>query len=339
MELKLSATAWFLAVGLLFNTAPHDAQAQQAASNSRTVDISVPAGGSRVTQSGVIRGDGDMTYLLRLRAGEAFSVQMKTSNSSSYFNVTAPNAKAALHIGSSAGNEMTANAEVDGAYKIVVYLMRNAARRNEQARFALNIDLPGRPGAQAGGDFADGLAGGPDFWRVESVGRVNVRSGPGSRAAIAARLSAGQTVRNRGCRMSDQVRWCQIESLDGATKGWVAGRFLREGADPTQDARPGDARVKGTNYHATGLIPCALKSAPGVKECDFGVTRGAQGVGTVFITSAGKTVRVLSFDNGKVASQSAASSVDLIRDGDISRVSVNGDEEIYTIPDAVINGG
>lgn len=339
MERKLSITAWFLAMGLLFNSAHHDALAQQAASNSRTVEVSVPAGGSRVTQSGVIRGDGDMTYLLSLRAGEAFSVRMKTSNSSSTFNVTAPNADGALHIGSSVGNEMTARAEVDGTYKIVIYLMRNAARRNEQARFTLNIDLPSRQSAQAAGEFADGLAGGPDFWRVESAGRVNVRREPGSRAAIAARLSAGQTVRNRGCRMSDQVRWCQIESIDGATKGWVAGRFLREGVEPKQNARPGDPLVKGTNYHATGLIPCALKSAPGVKECDFGVTRGAQGVGTVFITLAGKTVRVLSFDNGKVASQSSASSVDLVRDGDSSRVNINGGEEIYTIPDAVLNGG
>ena len=36
-----------------------------------------------------------------------------------------------------------------------------------------------------------------------------------------------------------------------------------------------DAKVKGTPYHATGMLPCSAgKEAPGAKQCEFGVIRG-----------------------------------------------------------------
>ncbi len=339
MKISQKLRSMALVAGLALSAVSTAVFAQQSAPQSRTAEIRLAAGTTSVIRNGVIRGYGDISYLIALREGESFSVRMKTSNASSYFNVTAPGATEALHIGSSAGNEMSAKAGTAGAYKVTVYLMRNAARRNERARFALNIDLPDRKSARAGGDFADGLAGGPDFWRIEGRGRINVRSEPRARAARVARVSSGDIVRNRGCRMNGSARWCQIESLDGATRGWIAGRFLREGSDPSQNARPGDALVKGTNYHATGNIPCMLKDAPDARQCDFGVTRGAKGVGTVFITLAGKTIRVLSFSDGKVASQSAASSVEFVRDGENTRVTINGGEESYTIPGAVISGG
>jgi hypothetical protein len=36
-------------------------------------------------------------------------------------------------------------------------------------------------------------------------------------------------MRNLGCRMSGEQRWCQVaRPEDPGTKGWVAGRYLRE---------------------------------------------------------------------------------------------------------------
>jgi hypothetical protein len=97
--------------------------------------------------------------------------------------------------------------------------------------------------------------------------------------------------------------------------------------------------VKGTNYHAVGRIPCALDGQPEVKDCEFGVTRGTLGVATIFITVPNGFVRVLAFDNGKVAPQSAVTSFSFSRNDDNTIVKVNGADENYTIPDAVINGG
>ena len=43
-------------------------------------------------------------------------------------------------------------------------------------------------------------------------------------------------------------------------------------------ARPGDAKVAGTLYHATGPLPCAMGNAPmGSTPCEFGVVRGSPG--------------------------------------------------------------
>jgi hypothetical protein len=62
-------------------------------------------------------------------------------------------------------------------------------------------------------------------------------------------------------------------------------------------------------------------------------------VATVFITLPNGFVRVLSFDNGKVSPQSAVTSFSSKRDADMTIVKVNGRDEEYTIPDAVIDGG
>ena len=99
------------------------------------------------------------------------------------------------------------------------------------------------------------------------------------------------------------------------------------------------ALVPGTNYHAVGRIPCSLGGQPAVKDCEFGVTRGSPGVATIFITLPTGFVRVVSFDNGKVSPDSAVTSFEYSREDDNTRVKVNGADENYLIPDAVINGG
>ncbi len=76
-----------------------------------------------------------------------------------------------------------------------------------------------------------------------------------------------------------------------------------------------------------------------MKDCEFGVTRGTPGVATVFITVPNGFVRVLGFDNGKVAPQSAVTDFSSRRDQDNTIVKVNGQDELYVIPDAVIFGG
>ena len=103
-------------------------------------------------------------------------------------------------------------------------------------------------------------------------------------------------------------------------------------------APAGDAKVKGTPYHATGTVPCSMDSAPrGSAQCDFGVIRGKPGNAVVHVTPPEGFRRVLIFDGGKVSSD-ADSKVTTSKSGDVWSVDVN-DYEHYRIPEAVISGG
>jgi hypothetical protein len=107
-------------------------------------------GASSATMTGTLVGDKTVDYKLRARAGQVMSVKLKTSNASNYFNVLPPGSKdEAIFVGSSDGNEWSGTLAADGEYTIRVYLMRNAARRNEKANFTLAVGVTGKPGKAA----------------------------------------------------------------------------------------------------------------------------------------------------------------------------------------------
>lgn len=107
--------------------------------SGRTEEIRFERGTSSATRRGAIKGYETMTYLVDLRAGQALSVSLQSSNRSGYFNITAPRADEALFNGSTSGARYRGRVASNGRYKIEVYLMRNAARRGEQARFTLDV--------------------------------------------------------------------------------------------------------------------------------------------------------------------------------------------------------
>jgi uncharacterized protein YraI len=89
----------------------------------------------------------------------------------------------------------------------------------------------------------DNLAGGPDYWVVRGLQpneRLGVRLRPASGSPALATLRNGEIVRNLGCRLSADVRWCRIRSIEGMdVTGWVLGRFLRESGPPSVRPPPG----------------------------------------------------------------------------------------------------
>jgi hypothetical protein len=110
------------------------------------------------------------------------------------------------------------------------------------------------------------------------------------------------------------------------------------GKAPLGAAPASDAKVKGTPYHATGQVPCAMGSAaPGSAQCDFGVIRGTPGNAEVHVTPPGGFKRVLTFLGDKVTADGGAS-VKAAKSGDLWTVDVN-DYEHYRVPTAVITGG
>jgi len=108
-------------------------------------------GQSSATLNGRMKGSADHRYVVNARAGQTLTVNFKPTNASAYFNILPPGSNGeAMFIGSSAGNRFSGPLTVSGPHVVMVYLMRNAARRNETANYSITIGVSGR-GAATGG--------------------------------------------------------------------------------------------------------------------------------------------------------------------------------------------
>jgi hypothetical protein len=106
--------------------------------------VSFANGASSATIKGRIKGDADVDYLVHAAGGQTITVSLKVSNRSNYFNVLPPgSADVAMYVGQT-GEAYTGMLPSDGDYKVRVYLMRNAARRNEVSDFTLAISVTGK---------------------------------------------------------------------------------------------------------------------------------------------------------------------------------------------------
>jgi hypothetical protein len=189
----------------------------------------------RATVNGRIKGYGYVDYVFPAGAGESMRLSLKTNRLSNYFNVLAPGAEGAMFIGSVSGTDFTGTAPSAGDYTARVYLMRSAARRGTVANYTLAIALGEKSATDAKGpDNADGLTGGPDYWKVVGVAdgeRLNLRETPSAAARGVADLASGAVVKNLGCRNTRGQTWCEVED-QARKRGWVKGRYLRESAPP-----------------------------------------------------------------------------------------------------------
>jgi hypothetical protein len=113
---------------------------------------------------------------------------------------------------------------------------------------------------------------------------------------------------------------------------------------PSTESSTADAIVAGTNFNATGEIPCARHSAQPMSPCRFGVIRRGNGAATLTVFWPDGGARYIYFENGKATSSDATSAVTTTgavtteRQGDLNKLSI-GSEERFEIPDAVIFGG
>lgn len=133
----------------------------------RKEPVHFAAGKSSTTIQARIRGDETVDYQLTAKSGQTMTVNFKPSNASAYFNVLPPGSEEAIFIGSTAGNRFEGPLPTDGLYTIRVYLMRNAARRNEVANYTLDIGIKGDSAAagepRAGTGSPSGTAGSGPF--------------------------------------------------------------------------------------------------------------------------------------------------------------------------------
>jgi hypothetical protein len=106
--------------------------------------VTFAKGASAATIKGQLKGGADVDYRVHAAAGQTLSVSLKGSNRSNYFNVLPPgSADVAMHVGQD-GEPYTGMLPTDGDYTVRVYLMRNAARRNETSDYTLTIGVTGK---------------------------------------------------------------------------------------------------------------------------------------------------------------------------------------------------
>jgi len=116
----------------------------------RSERVQFESGTSGTAISAKIKGRETVDYRLGARAGQTLSVTMETDNGANYFNLIPPDADdEAVFVGSSEGNSYEGKLDLDGDWKVRVYLMRSAARRNETAAYEITIGITGKPDADA----------------------------------------------------------------------------------------------------------------------------------------------------------------------------------------------
>jgi hypothetical protein len=305
-----------------------------AASPAQTVQTVPQASATAGTiYSGSVKGDETVDYVIAGAAGQTLSVDLSASNSSLYFNILPEGSDEALFIGSTSGNVADIPLPAAGNYVVQVYLMRNAARRDEGTTYSLGIGV-------AGVDFADSLAGGPDWWQVSGIseGALNIRSGPDTRYDVVGKAQNGEAAQNRGCRMTGQTRWCSIRIDGSGVQGWAAGRYLVEGAAPAMAEVPeGGPKGNGVPFDANGSVDCATLAGAPMGSCPFGVVRDGPGNAGVWIALADGTERQILFEGGAPVATNASAALSFEKVDDMFTISI-GDER-YGFPEALVNGG
>lgn len=251
LQPSLIAIAFFLVVPAIVLTPP---TVLAQSSNIRTQRVQFKPGTNSATIQGTIKGYQTVDYMVNAKQGQSMTVSMATKNTATYFNILEPGqTEVAIFNGSTSGNQFKGTLKQSGNYRIRVYMMRSAARRNEVANYRLEINVAGTGSTSSGGD----------------------------------------------------------------------------------------ATVPGTNYNATGNIPCSIGGGQPTTSCPFGVIREGKGNGTVTITKPDGRKRVIFFQSGKAIrydqSQADRGTFSASRQGDLTIIRIG--QERYEIPDAVIFGG
>ncbi len=110
------------------------------AEKTRTERVQFKPGSTSKVIEGQIKGYDFVDYVLNAAKGQNANISMATENGSNYFNILAPGEdEVAMFNGSVHGNQYEGKLPKSGDYKIRVYMMRNAARRNEVAKYRLEM--------------------------------------------------------------------------------------------------------------------------------------------------------------------------------------------------------
>ena len=95
-------------------------------------------GASSAVEEGSITGYDSVDYLLGVKAGQSLNISLATKHTVTYFNLLEPGESVvAIFTGASSGDQYEGVAQKSGDYRIRVFMMRSAARREETASYRL----------------------------------------------------------------------------------------------------------------------------------------------------------------------------------------------------------
>jgi hypothetical protein len=161
----------------------------QAADGIRTQRVQFAKGASSATLQGTIKGDETVDYVLRAVQGQYMNVSMATDNTASYFNILAPGeTEVAFFNGSTSENQFEGQVPATGDFRIRVYMMRSAARRNEVANYRLEMIVSGPTHGSAS---HDALVPGTDFHATAKIPCVAEPNKPMSQCDAGVKRTAG----------------------------------------------------------------------------------------------------------------------------------------------------
>ena len=110
------------------------------AQDIETKRVQFEKGMNSATVEDKIKGDQIVDYILNAQKGQLMNVSMATDNGANYFNIMEPGEEfVAIFNGSTSENMFEGVLEKSGDYRVRVYLMRSAARRNEEANYRLEM--------------------------------------------------------------------------------------------------------------------------------------------------------------------------------------------------------
>lgn len=98
-----------------------------------------PSGAEAAQVSGAINGYQTVEYLVEGKTGQSMQIRLASSNNHNRFRISAPAAPRAMFTSRPGGRGFSATLPRDGTYRVVVFLLRDAARDGESARFSLDI--------------------------------------------------------------------------------------------------------------------------------------------------------------------------------------------------------
>jgi hypothetical protein len=225
------------AAAILFLAAP----AASAQSDIRTERVRFERGATSAVIEDTITGYETVDYVLGAREGQYMNVGMATDNTANYFNILAPGeTEVAFFNGSVSENQYEGILPKTGDYKVRVYLMRSAARRDEVANYRLEMIIAaGEKESGAAGPQPEPAAvgvpaapedGGPRHWEVTGVSNaLNLREQPSTSAPTIGRYAPGTVLDNLGCQRVEGRVWCDVQELGGGPARLRGGRVPHPG--------------------------------------------------------------------------------------------------------------
>ena len=203
--------------------------AGNAQAQPRAERVQFAKGTSAKTVTGSLKGDQSVDYLVGARSGQQLTVALDSSNTSTYFNVLPPASETALFVGSTSGNQFSGTLPASGDYRVRVYLMRNAARRNEITDYKLRIGVNGDAATAAATQPAakgQPISAGnrPAYCRGEAAGQYGtrpayiktlapVKAGNGAISIDGTVDKGSEGIKQFRCRFDAQGRFIDVMAL------------------------------------------------------------------------------------------------------------------------------